>query len=180
MVQSHFETETFTSENFVETAGTILFRLSTQEICILHLLEKDEYVLPEGRRNLGESRQQTALRETREETEFSCNLMHLDMLSRVCPPVEDEEFPDEARFYKHVIEPVAMQTRRVEGGIKLIWWYVATINEEVPVGEHESERFGVEFNGYEETLRKLTFEEDRKVVRRAIELVNSTMANKEK
>ena len=63
MAVSRFESEQYTSEAFVESVGAVLFRLSTQEICVLHLLDRDEYVLAKGRRNCGESRQDAAIRE---------------------------------------------------------------------------------------------------------------------
>jgi 8-oxo-dGTP pyrophosphatase MutT (NUDIX family) len=74
----------YAAEKFVESAGTVLFRLSTREVCILHLLHRDEYILPKGRRNLGESRRTTAIRETTEETDIPCRLLPVNLVSRVC------------------------------------------------------------------------------------------------
>lgn len=75
MARSEFESEQYFSDCFVESAGAVLFRLSTQEICILHLLDRNEYVLAKGRRNLGETRQRTVIREIAEETGFSCRIL---------------------------------------------------------------------------------------------------------
>ncbi|KAI4241197.1 MAG: hypothetical protein L6R42_011347, partial [Xanthoria sp. 1 TBL-2021] len=66
MATSHFATEQYTSEAFVESVGAVLFRMSTQEICVLHLLKKNEYILAKGRRNCGETRQDAAARELTE------------------------------------------------------------------------------------------------------------------
>lgn len=176
MAASRYETEMYTSEQFVESAGTILFRLSTCEICVLHLLRCDEYVLPKGRRNLGESRRNAASRETTEETGIPCRLLPVDLLSRVCPVIETEQVPDEARLYKGICEPIAVQQRRVgEGHIKLIWWFVAAVNEGEPVGPHEKDKFEVEFYSYDEALWKLTFKDDRELVKKAIDLVDITL-----
>jgi len=177
MAASRFETEMYASEQFVESAGTILFRLSTREICILHLLQRDEYVLPKGRRNLGESRRNTATRETTEETGIPCRLLPVNLVSRVCPVIETEHLPDEARLYKGICEPIAVQQRRVgEGHVKLIWWFVAAVNEGEPVGQYEKDKFEVEFHSHDEALRKLTFKDDRELVKKAIDLVNSTLS----
>ncbi|KAI0533670.1 hypothetical protein GGR58DRAFT_485733 [Xylaria digitata] len=176
MAASRFETETYTSEQFVESAGTILFRLSTRTIYVLHLLHRDEYVLPKGRRNVGESRRNTAIRETTEETGIPCRLLPVNMLSRVCPAVETEQLADEARPYKGICEPIAVQQRRVgDGNIKLIWWFVGAVNEGEPVGQYEKDKFEVEFHSYDEVLRRLTFNDDRKVVKKAIDLVDLTL-----
>ncbi|RYP68801.1 hypothetical protein DL771_006419 [Monosporascus sp. 5C6A] len=176
MAASRFETEMYASEQFVESAGTILFRLSTREICVLHLLQRDEYVLPKGRLNLGEPRQDTATRETTEETGIPCRLLPVNMLSRVCPAVETDQLADEARLYRGICEPIAMQKRRVgEGHVKLIWWFVGAVNEGEQVGQYEKDKFKVEFHSYDEALRKLTFNDDRKVVKKAIDLVDITL-----
>ncbi|KAF5979853.1 NUDIX domain-containing protein [Fusarium coicis] len=110
MTTSRFETESFTADNLVESAGT-----------------RNEYLLPKGRRNLHESRQATAIRETTEETGIPCRLMPLNMLSRVCPPdAGSEDVPDEARFFEGACEPILVQARRRVGQreMKLIWWFV--------------------------------------------------------
>lgn len=178
MATSRFETEMYAAEKFVESAGTVLLRLSTREVCILHLLHRDEYVLPKGRRNLGESRQTTAIRETTEETGIPCRLLPVDLFSRVCPAIETEHVPDEARLIKGSCEPIALQTRRVgEGEIKLIWWFVAVVKEDEPVGQHEMDKFAVEFHSYDMVLEKLTFKDDRELVKKAIELAESSVGS---
>lgn len=79
--------------------------------------------------------------------------------------------PDEPRSYKSVCEPIAMQIRRVgQGDVKLIWWFVAAANEGEPVGQYE-----MEFHSYDKALQILTFEDDRELVKKAIDLVNSSI-----
>ncbi|KAK4225980.1 hypothetical protein QBC38DRAFT_249182 [Podospora fimiseda] len=180
MAASRFETETYAADRFVESAGTILFRLSTREVCILHLLRRDEYILPKGRRNLGESRQTTAVRETTEETGIPCGLLSINLVSRLCPAIETDDLPDEARLFEDCCEPIAVQARRIgEGEIKLIWWFVAAVHEGEPVREHENHKFEVEFHGYDEVLERLTFRDDRQLVEKAVELVKSSVAGQE-
>lgn len=58
--------------------------------------------------------------------------------------------------------------------MKIIWWFVAAVNEGQPVGEHEGHRFGVEFHSYDSVLEKLTYKDDREMVKKAIELVMSS------
>ncbi|KAH8896829.1 hypothetical protein GQ53DRAFT_743380 [Thozetella sp. PMI_491] len=161
------------SEAFVESAGCVLFRLSTREICVLHIRKRNEYVLAKGRRNCGDSRQEAALREVTEEMGYVCRLLPLDMHTRAPPAVETEQLAGEARFYTNIYEPFTLQVRRLGGGqIKLIWWFVAAIDEEASQGgAPESERYAVEFYSYADALSKLTFQMDREMVKQAIVLV---------
>lgn len=176
MAASRFDSEQYTSEAFVESAGAVLFRLSTREICVLHLLQSVEYVLAKGRRNCGEDRQATALREVSEETGFSCRLLPLDMHTRAPPAVETELSEDRARFQSGVCEPFTLQVRHIgEGQIKLVWWFVAAVDEETPPREVSREGgYAVEFCGYADARDKLTFQMDREMVGKAIELAEST------
>ena len=177
MAVSRFESEQYTSEAFVESVGAVLFRLSRREVCILHLLERDEYVLAKGRRNCGESRKDAAIRELAEESGFSCRLLHLNMSTRAPPAVETEQLGDEARFYTGICEPFTLQLRHLgEGDVKLIWWYIAAVNEDQPFMEdlQEGQKFAVQFYSYTEVLKKLTFQMDRDMVRRAIDIVTNT------
>ncbi|KAF2839835.1 hypothetical protein M501DRAFT_1010858 [Patellaria atrata CBS 101060] len=159
MVQSRFSSSQYFSDSFVESAGAVLFRLSTREICILHLLSRDEYVLPKGRRNCGETRQNAAVREVREETGYVCRILPVNISTRNPPAMETEHVPDEPRLHEHTREPFALQVRRLGDGMKVVWWYVAAVNEE---------------EGYTDVLDKLTFAMDRVMVERAIELVEGT------
>ncbi|KAF2151750.1 hypothetical protein K461DRAFT_268881 [Myriangium duriaei CBS 260.36] len=175
MAASRFPSELYSADKFVESAGTVLFRLSTREICILRLHLRDEYVLPKGRRNIGESRRSTAVRETIEETGVPCSLLPVNLACRACPTIETEQLPDEVRSYEGVCEPIAMQLRRLgEGDVKLVWWFVAAVNDGRPFGRHEDDKFDVEFCSYADAVQKLTFKDDREVVLKAIHLVSST------
>ncbi len=177
MATSRFRTSQYTSEQFVESAGAILFRLSTQEICLLHLLPLEQYILAKGRRNLGESREEAALREVREETGYQCRLLPVTMASRAPPAVETGPFCDVLRTYTGITEPLALQIRNLEteGEVKVIWWFVAAIEEDKDPKEDRpgEEMFDVEFHGYEEALKKLTFQLDREMTRRAIDMVKA-------
>jgi len=176
MAESRFKSEQYTSEAFVESAGGVLFRLSTREVCLLHLLEGSEYVLAKGRRNCGEARQTTATREVTEETGFPCRLLPVNMHTRAPPAVEIEQSKDQVRFETNICEPFTLQIRHLgEGQIKLIWWFVAAVDEETPPNEvMEKDRYTVEFYSYAEVLDKLTFQMDREMVKKAIELVENT------
>ncbi|KAL8681159.1 MAG: hypothetical protein Q9186_002691 [Xanthomendoza sp. 1 TL-2023] len=179
MAASKFMCEQYTSEEYVESVGAVLFRLSTQEICVLYLPKRDEYTLAKGRRNCGETRQEAAVREVTEECGYRCHLLNLNMSTRAPPAVEVEQLADEARFYTGICEPFTLQIRRLgDSGLKLIWWYIAAVKEEEPLKEdrHEMEKFAVEFYNFTEVLEKLTFQLDRDMVKKAIEIFTNTFS----
>ncbi|KAL9596026.1 MAG: hypothetical protein Q9219_006077 [cf. Caloplaca sp. 3 TL-2023] len=171
----------YLSHSFVESVGAVLFRLSTKQICILHRRERDEYVLAKGRRNCGEHRRQTAVREILEETGYHCRLLPLNFFTRAPPAVEVEQGEDKARFFEAICEPFALQVRELGGeGIKVVWWYVAAVEE----GEawrqdlQELERYDVGFYSYGDAVAKLSFEMDREMVKKAMEIVADTYGDK--
>ena len=180
MADSGQEREQFTSESFIESAGAVLFRLSSQEICIIHSRKSAEGLLPKGRRRCGESRRDATVREVGEETGYASRLLPLTMATRTPPATENEPTDDKAHVLNDICEPFAFQLRRLdESNVKLIWWFVAAINEDVPLQERsaaDQERYDVAFYSYTEVLDKLTFQMDRDMVKKAIELVTSTYA----
>ncbi|KAL8774258.1 MAG: hypothetical protein Q9209_001009 [Squamulea sp. 1 TL-2023] len=180
MAVSRYVSEQYTSDAFVESVGAVLFRMSTKEICVLHLPRRDEYTLAKGRRNCGETRQKAAVREVTEECGFPCHLLNVSMLTRAPPAVEVEQLGDVPRFYTGIYEPFTLQIRHIEeGNIKLIWWYIAAVNEDEPLKEdrHEMGEFVVEFHSFADILEKLTFQVDRDMVKKAIEIVTNTFGN---
>ena len=91
--------------------------------------------------------------------------------------METEQLGDEARFYTGICEPFTLQLRHLgEGDVKLIWWYIAAVNEDQPFMEdlQEGQKFAVQFYSYTEVLKKLTFQMDRDMVGRAIDIVTNT------
>lgn len=178
MAESRFTSEQYTSEAFVESVGGVLFRLSSRQVGVLHHLRRNEYILAKGRRNCGEARQVTAVREVTEETGFPCRLLPLNMHTRAPPAVETEQLDDQARFYSNICEPFTLQVRQLsESQIKLIWWFVVVVDEEIPPKESlEKDSYAVEFYSYTDVLDKLTFQMDREMVKKAIELVENTYA----
>ena len=127
---------------------------------------------------MGETRKQAALREVNEETGYQCRILPVTMSCRAPPAVESEPSPDVARVYENSTEPFSLQIRRLdtEGNVKLIWWFVAAVDE---VGGFSGERpgeeqFEVGFYGYQEALDKLTFQGDRDLVEQAIAMVKAT------
>ena len=174
MAASNFRTAQYAAENFVESAGAILFKVSTKQICLLHYERKDEWLLPKGRRNVGESRYNTALREAQEETGYKCRLLPVTMTSRVPPAVETGYTPDEPRVHHDVCEPFMITFRYLgEDGLKMIGWFIAAIEESQAKGDGEADSM-VGLFGFGKAMSKLTFENDRDVLQKAIDIFDDT------
>ncbi|KAK8244862.1 NUDIX hydrolase domain-like protein [Phyllosticta capitalensis] len=162
-----------TSEEFVESAGVILFDKSLDRVCILHHLDGDVWVLPKGRRNCGETRQVAALREAKEETGYSCRLLPVRMSTRAPPANEDDtSTPDEARLLNDLTEPFSLTLRELGGGggLKLVWWFIAVVDEAEAPAAGEA-MFQPCFLPCHEAVQKLTFPGDRETLEKAIEII---------
>lgn len=182
MSQSDLTTQQFPSEHFVESCGAILFDLSHpqgKQICLINLRAKDQWILAKGRRNINESRRAAALREVQEETGFPCKLLPVTMPTRAPAADGPTDVPDEPHVLENLTEPFMCTIRHLLDGksIKMIWWYVAVLDGDAHDhrGRGEVQLFQAEFFPCEEAIEKLHFENDRDILRRAIQLVEATV-----
>ncbi len=180
MASSKFTTTQYTSEEFVESSGAVLFDFSQAKttVCLIHYLAKDEWLLAKGRRNCGETRLEAALREVHEETGYPCRPYPVTMSTRAPAATEMGSVSDEARSYPGLTEPFMLTIREMEEkGAKLIWWYIAEVDKDT-LGKngdiHGEADFAAAFLSCDEALRRLTFEDDRSVLKRAVTLVRDS------
>ncbi|KAK5996357.1 hypothetical protein PT974_01691 [Cladobotryum mycophilum] len=177
MAASKFTAAHYTSEQFVESCGAILFDLSHPilKVCILHYIKKDQWLLAKGRRNCNESRCEAALREMHEETGYKCHLSRVTMPTRAPGPDEACNVSDRARIYSGLSEPFMLSIREMDGksNVKLIWWYIAEIDWQTPKVNGEPEFTAALFDS-DEALRRLTFQGDRDVLIRAISILENS------
>jgi 8-oxo-dGTP pyrophosphatase MutT (NUDIX family) len=175
MVVSQFSTTQLCSDEFVESAGTVVFHLFTKSLCIVR--KAGERLLPKGRRNCGESRQQAALRETLEETGYRALILSVNMSTRAPPTNELPDYPDEPRKFDGIAEPFALTMRhRGDRNLKLIWRHIACVDHRIECDDvhHRDETFESFFFPYMDAIDKLSHEFDKDIVRQAIELVTAT------
>jgi len=193
-------TEQFSSTNFLICSGSILFASTRAplQICLLHHTERDEWLLPKGRKDRGECVPATAMRETFEETGYPCRLLPLDMITRA--PAAIAQTKDAPECVRACEEPFMLTLRRttttrpINGhsssrtdstgaeedtgnvGVKLIWWFAAVCTgaDKVDGTQTAVESFESAFFGVDEALRRATFKTDREVIAKAIELVRAT------
>lgn len=173
MAASQYQTTQFDAEHFVESVGAVAIKVSTREICLIQHGQRREWLLAKGRRNVAEPRHATALREIKEETCLTCHMLPLTMTTRAPPAVESGHYPDEPRVHEEVCEPFMLTCRQLDKGssMKIIWWYIAAIDEDVGVQEGEKQ-FKAQLFGLDDALRLLTFEQDREVVRKAFDILD--------
>jgi len=176
-MQSSFTSLQLYAHEFVESAGAIVFNLQTKQICVIHHRTKNEYLLPKGRRNVGESRIQAAVREVHEETGWHCLPLSVSMLTRAPPTQEESYSPDVAQVRETVGDPFAVSIREEEGGgRKLIWWYITRVDENraKDQGSEVDSHFESLFVPYGEAVKMLSYQTDRELVQRAIQIVQNT------
>ena len=91
--------------------------------------------------------------------------------------------PDEAHLQVGACKPFYLQIRHLtQGDVKLIWWYIATVDEtQQPVerSEDDERTFKVEFHGYDMAVEKVTFASDRETMKQAVTIVKDTLSAKE-
>jgi 8-oxo-dGTP pyrophosphatase MutT (NUDIX family) len=171
------------SPEYVICAGTVLFRFPNAsmlepeplpQVCLIRHSKKLEYLLPKGRKDIGEEIPHTAVRETFEETGYPCALLPVPLHTRAPSSGEDVKDSLQGKLIPACTEPFAMTIRQVaERNYKLIWWFVSEVVGEKQEGtQTPSEKYfsSVWFDA-EKALEKLTFDVDRDVVRQAITLV---------
>lgn len=168
---STLTSKSYPSTAFLESAGTVLFNLSTNQICLLRYKStKQRYVLPKGRRNIGENRHDAAIRETAEETGFNCQLLPVSLESWQ-PPAQDEGgYIGAPLRHQRVCEPFFVTHRMLKDGTpKIVWWYVAAVDEDTEPGNAEA-HFETQFFDMDTAAGMLHFEDDRGVVAKAVEI----------
>ncbi|KAF2630904.1 hypothetical protein BU25DRAFT_251966 [Macroventuria anomochaeta] len=177
MASSKHPTTQYASDKFVESCGAILFDFAERKVCLVKYIPTNEWLLPKGRRNCGEARETAALREVFEETGYRCILHPVTMSTRAPPKDEKGDVADEARIVPNLTEPFMCTTRLLgEFNIKFIWWYIAALDKNGTTKSDGEANFIPEFYSWEEALKTITFEDDRRILERAIELVNVNLA----
>ncbi|KAF7793118.1 hypothetical protein EIP86_004227 [Pleurotus ostreatoroseus] len=176
-------THTYLAGDFVMSAGSVLFRRlrGTEElqICLIYHPDREQWLLPKGRKDCGETIEAAAIRETYEETGYICELVPLRMPTRAT--IAGESQKDDSKVRDAVLEPMAVvvQDREVKG-VKVMWWFVTRVQDgtrKVEGTQMASENYESHFLEANEAIAKLTFEGYRDIAKKALELVRSTEAS---
>ncbi|KAI5861050.1 hypothetical protein GGS23DRAFT_206780 [Durotheca rogersii] len=184
MADSWWKSTLYSSEQFVEACGAVVFDTSTEpkQVLLLYDAESDEWVLPKGRRNCRESRIAAAIREVREESGCAIRPLPVTMATRAPSELEPADVEDTPRTYDSLTEAFMLDVRDLDRGeansahrsrVKLVWWFVAEFGGVVGEGEPQ---FRAEFARCDAAVGRLTFQKDREVLAKAIDLVDRTAA----
>ncbi|KAI8683227.1 hypothetical protein LRP88_04799 [Fusarium phalaenopsidis] len=159
------------SNQFVISCGTLSLDVERSKVLLIRWRRTGEYLLPKGRKDISEPLEQTALRETFEETGIRVQLLpvNIDTLATLPSSVKTEDRP------KAVTEPIAVTQRTTRQGIlKIIFWYVAaadstTVPEEGT--QQENEDFETVWSDFDNVGPTLSFDDDRSIAEAAIAAV---------
>lgn len=168
-IMSHSsDSQTRLSDSLVISCGTIT--LDPAQARMLHVCWKrnGEVFLPKGRKNIGETLEDAAVRETYEETGVQVRLLPLEIPTLVTPGAA-------AKLDSRLnTEPVAFSQRTVGHSIiKLIFWFCAhgdsTAAHEIGTQE-EGEDLDPVWVNIENAVQTITFQDDKEVAGRVIQL----------
>ncbi|KAF7440599.1 hypothetical protein PC9H_000945 [Pleurotus ostreatus] len=168
----------YTSNAFVVSAGCLLVRLVDGvdlQLCILYNTTRGKWVLPKGRKDCGESIEAAALRETFEETGYSCEFLPCTMETRAPLPGVDLH-PSKVLTVEHAIEPFAVTQQTKNGAMKFIWWFIArpTSSKKVLGTQTTSEAYDSHFVSIDDAVGRLSDQQDREIAAKARQIIGDT------
>ncbi|KAI1379234.1 hypothetical protein F4677DRAFT_362306 [Hypoxylon crocopeplum] len=172
MAASRWKSTLYASEEFVEACGAVVFDTSTThgQVLLLYYGAMDEWLLPKGRRNCNETRKAAAIREVREESGYAIQLRPITMATRAPSELELADVKDVPRTYNSLTEPFILDVRDLGkgNGVKLVWWFIAELGGIAGEGEAQ---FKPRFFSCDEAVERLTYQKDREVLLKALELM---------
>jgi 8-oxo-dGTP pyrophosphatase MutT (NUDIX family) len=179
-------TRSLAAPAFVISAGCVLFRHvrareQPLQVCLLHDVALDHWLLPKGRVERGEAHLAGALRETAEETGYACRALPLDMRTRAPAVGADTVDSAEGQAAAQCTEPFMITVRELRtDGTKFIWWFAAEVADEgaPPSTERrtEDEAYRGVFVDADDAC--LSFTDDWEILDQAVKLVKETYREK--
>ncbi|KAF9013925.1 NUDIX hydrolase domain-like protein [Cyathus striatus] len=173
-MQALFESSVYRSSDFVLAAGSVLCKRvlasDALQVCLLYHRKSGLWVLPKGRKDLGETIEAAAIRETFEETGYACKFLPVRMPTRAPPPAINLH-PDVVSTIDNAIEPFSVTVRKTQNSTKIIFWYLTQLQspdvQRSSDTQTDSEDFVSRFCEIEEALTLLTISEYTEVVKQA-------------
>ncbi|KAK8075254.1 NUDIX hydrolase domain-like protein [Apiospora hydei] len=165
----------FFSNQFAISCGTVSVDFERSKVLLIRWQDTGEYLLPKGRKDLDESLEQTAKRETFEETGIQVELLPvgIDTMATLPSSMKVEDRP------RAVTEPIAVAQRVTKGILKIIFWYVATADSTVmPTKgmQQENENFDTIWVDFDDVGSTLSFDDDQRIAQAAIDAASKRVA----
>ncbi|THX12873.1 NUDIX domain-containing protein [Aureobasidium pullulans] len=145
------------SDEFVISCGTVPLDITYKKVLLVRERKTNEFLLPKGRKDMGEDLQATAVRETTEETGYAATILPLKAATHA---TNDHG------------EPIARTERKSGDVLKTIYWFASSVNSQ---GAHqqdtqqEGEDFESVWMNPDEAIERLTYHDDREVARMVID-----------
>jgi 8-oxo-dGTP pyrophosphatase MutT (NUDIX family) len=174
-MNTHYDEIHSFAEDFVICAGAVLVKRSTSEFCLIKTHD-GFWNFPKGRKNIGETLEAAAVREAYEETGYTSSLLKIKMATRA---TTDDDVDDCVRLVSGITEPLMVSIRPCrskQGGKKIIFWFLATIDETIHrvddgTSMMSNEDFHVELVSITRALELLTSTWQHDLVKKASELL---------
>lgn len=150
------------SETFVLGSGTIPIDPFKKVVLLLFYRPKGAFILPKGQKNMDEAFEAAAVRGTMEKTGYECHLF------------KTKQQTQGASFGHplHCTTPIAIQQKFREGIRRLVFWYVTQVDSTdacISDRQEMGEDFTVCWVGTDLAPAMMTFEEEKKIVARAVD-----------
>lgn len=164
------------------SCGTVTFDLEKGKILVLWNRVHKIHHLPKGRRNIGETMQAAALRETLEESRgVEATLLPLNIATRATPPTSNAskspQVTDGFRSTEHIGAVTYPDPQADIKTLKTVYFYVATADSTVPPrpGTQEAwESIEPKWVTVDKALRMLYFTAEADVLRQAVHNLERT------
>jgi len=154
------------SDEFVISCGTVPLDITHKKVLLVRERKTNEFLLPKGRKDMGEDLQATAVRETTEETGYAATII----------PLKTATHATNDHGGKHT-EPIARTERKSGDVLKTIYWFASSVDSQ---GAHqqdtqqEGEDFESVWMNPDEAIERLTYHDDREVARMVIDAAFGT------
>ena len=160
------------SDQFAISCGTVTVDLKARKVLLIFSRSSGEYLLPKGRKDVGEALERTATRETYEETGLKCRLLPHSLPTLATHSTKQGEVMSSDQLTS---EPFAVNQRSAtDGTLKIIFWYLAQADS-AAIKEDGTQMEGEDFETVwvdkDKSVGTLTFEIDRAIVNRAFKKV---------
>lgn len=155
------------------SCGTITLDPVRARLLLIRWKKNQEVLLPKGRKNIGETLEDAALRETYEETGFRVTLFPLPIPTLATSATAVDHF---GRL-SAVTEPVAVSQRLIDNKLKLIFWFAAKGDSTAAPStgtQQEGEDFEPVWADLDGAVQSLTFDDDRQIAQAVINIASAS------
>jgi 8-oxo-dGTP pyrophosphatase MutT (NUDIX family) len=169
------------STDFCISCGTVTVDIQAKKALLIFDRLKGEYLLPKGRRNIGETLEAAAVRETFEETGIRCRLLPHSFPTLATQPADAEadagkggEDLSKDGNERLTTEPIAVQQRASRGVWKIIFWFVAEADstvDKIDGTQEEWEQYDTLWVDVKDARQIMSREDDREILGEVVELV---------